>query len=78
MEYVVDILTNYIYKFLYLLVQSYIGAFVFILIGIYTIKDTIKETKKENRSFYLDIKGWIAGVGSIGLGLFIIIAKIIG
>lgn len=67
-------LHDYLEKF----VCSYFGAIFFILLGVYAIIYTIKNPSKDTFSpLQGDMRGWVGGVASIGLGVFILIMKIL-
>ncbi|MBN8703398.1 MAG: hypothetical protein J0M08_10055 [Bacteroidetes bacterium] len=63
----------------YFLLQSYVGALLWIAFGIWIIRFVLKNpTKMEGDSQGGDMKGWAAGIFSIGGGITIIILKLLG
>lgn len=53
---------------------TYIGGILFIVYGILYIVSQIKKKQKYNEWWYL--RGWASGIGSLILGIFIILAKL--
>lgn len=58
------------------LINNYFGGVLFIFIGLYTIKFTIKNPQKYPDSpLQGDIKGWVGGISFVLIGISIIIHK---
>ncbi len=64
--------------FLESLLFSYLGGFLLIILGVWMIRCTIKNPQLHKGSpLQGDMNGWAAGVIGIGMGLLIIIMKIL-
>ena len=60
-------------------VTSYWGSFILIILGIYLLRDTIKNPMKDKfKALQGDVSGGLSGIGFILLGICIIIAKLVG
>lgn len=59
--------------------SSYFGGTIILIFGIFRTYKSWKNNEKTSDSILQPhIKGWLAGIFSIALGLFIIINKILG
>jgi hypothetical protein len=73
------IFMEYVDKILALMVSSYLGALLFIFFGIWKLRDTTKNTKKNiYSSLQPYTSGIVAGAGSIVLGITIVVLKLLG
>jgi membrane protein DedA with SNARE-associated domain len=57
---------------------SYFGAICWIIFGVLMIRFITKNPAEDKYSQGGDMKGWVAGLGGIAFGVFIIIMKILG
>ena len=59
-------------------IHSYLGALLWIALGLWSIHDSINKDPKVITSTSRYITGWAGGIGFVLIGVFIIIGKLMG
>ena len=63
----------------YFFLGTYFGGLIWIIVGIILIRFTIKNPQESKFSVIQgDMRGWAGGLGFIGVGISIIVMKLLG